>query len=254
MTVIFGSCGSIKKFDYFQDLHPGDSLPFIQPKVITFEPGDRLSIIVNSKDPKLASLFNLTTATHMVGENTNDFTNTNSQISLYTVDSNGDIDFPVIGKIHVAGQSREETAALIKGLLIGKDLLKDPVVTVEYGNLYYYTLGELGNSAYKIDKDRTTIIEALSKAGGLSNYGIRDSVLVIRNEGGVRRVYNLDLTSYKDVASSPAYYVKQNDVIYAKPNDTKKRQSTANGTTLISPSFWMSVTSLLTSLIVLFAN
>lgn len=252
LTMLLGSCGSTKNFEYFQDIHPGDTLGVFAPHNITFMPGDRISIVVTCKDPKLSAMFNLTTNTMMGGEAGNRQGTTS--MSLYTIDSNGDIDFPVIGKIHVGGLSREQTASLIKGILIGREMLPDPVVTVEYGNLYYYMLGETGQGRHTIDRDDLTLIDALTQAGGLSDYGIRDSVLVVRTENGIRKAYNVNMNSWKDVTSSPVYYVKQGDLIYVKPNKTRKRMATANGNTFITPTFWMSMASLLTSIVVLIAN
>lgn len=254
LILALGSCGSIKKFTYFQDINPNDTLGIYKPHAITFEPGDRLSIVVSSKDPKLAALFNLPTVAYRVGEASGSMTGSygaTGQLATYTVDTKGNIDFPVLGTIHLEGLTREEVSGLIKGMLIGRDLLKDPVVTVEYGNIYYYTLGEIGQGKHAIDRENLNLIDAVSENGGLSNYGLRDSVMVIRQENGIKKVYNVDFTDYKSIASSPAYYVKQNDIIYVKPNNTKKRQSTANGNTFITPSFWMSIASLLTSIAVL---
>lgn len=254
LMLTFGSCGSIKKFTYFQDINPGDTLGTYQPHAIKFESGDRLSIVVSSKDPKLAALFNLPTVSYRTGEASGSMQGSNGttgQLATYTIDTKGNIDFPVLGTIHIEGLTREEVSGLIKGMLIGRDLLKDPIVTVEYGNIYYYTLGEIGQGKHAIDRENLNLVDAITENGGLSNYGLRDSVMVIRQENGVKKVYNVDFTNYKDVASSPAYYVKQNDIIYVKPNNTKKRQSTANGNTFITPSFWMSIASLLTSVAVL---
>lgn len=252
LAMILGSCGNTKEVPYFQDIRANDSLRLVEPHVITFQPGDKVSIVVNSKDPKLSDLFNLPMISYRVGQGNTVLSNYNSQVSLYTVDTNGDIDFPVIGKIHIGGQTREQTAALIKSWLIGRDLLKDPVVTVEFGNLYFSVLGEVKNPGqYSIDRDQVTLLDAISKAGDLTIYGQRDSVKVLREVDGAQRAYTVNLTSWRDIASSPAYYIKQNDVIYVTPNETRARQSTVNGNNVRSTSFWISLASLFTSIAVL---
>ena len=170
----------------------------------------------------------------------------------YTVDSKGDIDFPVLGKLHVQDMTREEVAVYIKKELQSHDLIKDPVVTVEFMNLSVNVMGEVNRPGrYNIDKDHLTILDALSQAGDLTIYGKREKVLVLRNENGKQRVYGINLCSADHLYSSPVYYLQQNDVVYVEPNDTKARQSTVNGNNVRSTSFWISLASLLTTISVL---
>ena len=179
----------------------------------------------------------------------------NRGVSGYTVDSKGNIDFPVLGEIHIAGMTREEVAAYIKKELQSHDLIKDPVVTVEYMNLSVAVMGEVNNPGrFSIDKDNLTILDALSQAGDLTIYGKREKVLVLRKEEGKQRVYGVNLCSAEHLYTSPAYYLQQNDVVYVEPNATKARQSTVNGNNVRSTSFWISLASLLTSIAVLIAK
>lgn len=251
--LLLGSCGTPKQITYFQDVTPKDSMVIAHPSYVTFQTGDKFSIVVKSKDPELSDLFNLPTVSYRVGQGANSsFYNTSQNVSLYTVDSDGNIDFPVLGKVHVGGMRREEVAAMIKGMLIGRDLVKDPVVTVDFANLYYSVLGEVNHPGqYSIDRDQVTLLDAISKAGDLTIYGERDSITVLREENGVRKAYKASLLSWKDLTSSPAYYIRQNDVVYVNPNDTRARQSTVNGNNVRSTSFWISLASLLTSVAVL---
>lgn len=253
LIMAMSSCGTPKEVTYFQDLKPGEETPIVQPKFITFQPGDKLTIIVKSKNPELSELFNLSTVSYRVGQGaTNSYYNGNQNVSFYAVDSDGNIDFPVLGTIHIGGMKRDEVSALIKGMLIGKDLVKDPVVTVDFANLYFSVLGEVARPGqYSIDRDQVTLLDALGKAGDLTIYGRRDSVTVLRDEGGVHKTYKVNLCSWKDVSASPAYFIKQNDVIYVDPNPTRARQSTVNGNNVRSTSFWISLASLFTSIAVL---
>lgn len=250
-ALLLGSCATPKKISYFQDLRPGESeLAPAAPTEISIQPKDKLSILVNSQDLRLTNLFNLPVISQQVGTETSN--NTNRGLSGYTVDSNGDIDFPVLGKIHIWGMTREKVAAHIKQELQSRDLVKDPVVTVEFMNLSVDVMGEVNRPGrYNIDKDNITILDALSQAGDLTIYGKREKVLVLRNENGKQRVYGINLCSADHIYSSPAYYLQQNDVVYVEPNDTKARQSTVNGNNVRSTSFWISLASLLTTIGVL---
>lgn len=249
-----GSCSTPKQISYFQDLRPGESeMSLVAPMEITMRPKDKLSILVNSQDMRLTNLFNLPIISQQVGQEIS--SGTNRGLSGYTVDSKGDIDFPVLGKIHIEGMTREQVAAHIKQELQSHDLVKDPVVTVEFMNLTVSVMGEVNKPGrYNIDKDNITILDALSQAGDLTIYGKREKVLVLRNEEGKQRVYGVDLCSGNHIYSSPVYYLQQGDVVYVEPNDTKARQSTVNGNNVRSTSFWISLASLLTSIAILIVN
>ena len=142
------ACSTPARITYFQDLRPGESeQQVVAATEIKVRPGDKLSIIVNSRDPQLTQLFNLPYVGQQIGQGsvTSNATSDNSQgVSGYTVDEQGMIDFPVLGKIEIAGKNREEIAAFIKEELLAKNLVKDPVVTVEYMNLCISVLGEAG--------------------------------------------------------------------------------------------------------------
>ena len=255
-TVGLSSCGSSKHVVYFQDLKPGESevkLPEVQ--AITVQPEDKISIIVNSRDPQLTNLFNLPYVSRQLGSSSSEASGSSQGVSGYTVDAHGDIDFPVLGKVHVAGMKRQEIAEYIKGELVRENLVKDPVVTVEFMNLCVSVLGEVNNPGrFSIDRDRLTVLDAVSLAGDLTIYGNRYKVIVLRQEDDVQRVYGIDLTSGEHVYSSPAYYLQQNDVVYVEPNAVKARQSTVNGNNVRSTSFWISLASLLTSVAILIFN
>lgn len=250
------SCSASKEVVYFQDLKPGESeITLPKQQAVTVRPEDKISIIVNSRDPQLTNLFNLPYVSKQLGSMSLSASGTNQGVSGYTVDADGNIDFPVLGKVHVADMKREEIAEHIKNELVSKNLVKDPIVTVEFMNLCVSVMGEVNSPGrFAIDRDRVTILDALSMAGDLTIYGNRQKVLVMRQEGDVQRVYGIDLTSGERVYSSPAYYLQQNDVIYVEPNSMKARQSTVNGNNVRSTSFWISLASLLTSVAILIFN
>lgn len=250
--LILASCATTKDIAYFQDLEHGKGEEVLKTLGITVKPGDKLSIVINSKDPLLADLFNLPIISHRVGYSQSSSLNQSQQISCYTVDKGGEIDFPVLGKVKVAGKNREDIAAFIKKELVSQNLVNDPVVTVEFANLYISVLGEVNKPGrYDIEQDQVTLLDAIGMAGDLTIFGKRTNIIVLRDENGKKVSYNVNLTSAYDLYASPAYYLQQKDVVYVEPNDTKARQSTVNGNNVRSTSFWISLASLLTSVAVL---
>lgn len=253
-VVMLSSCSVAKQVPYFQDIMSDSILAIIpEPVPIRLAPEDKISILVNSRDPQLMMLFNLPVIQRYIGSD-NPSLSSNSYLTGYTLDGNGDIDFPVLGKIHLAGMTREEAAVHIKDQLVSNNLIKDPVVTIEYMNLTVSVLGEVNKPGrYSIDRDRITIFDALSMAGDLTIYGRRDNVSVIREQNGERVIYRVDLRSV-DLFDSPAYYLQQNDVVYVEPNKVRAGQSTINENNLKSVSLWVSIASFLTTIITLIVS
>lgn len=261
ICVMMNSCTTPKNVTYFQDAY--DQM-VIQPSAmrqIRVEPNDKLSIIVKSKDPELANLFNLGIYSNRVGNVTSvngdgtsirNYSTSNEGISAYTVSPQGTIDFPILGTLHVSGMSRSELAGFIKGELMGRNLVKDPTVTVEFLSTGISVLGDVNHPGrFDLNRDNLTILEAISLAGDLTIQGQRENVMVIREENGKTMTYRVDLTDTRNLMESPAYYLKQNDVIYVEPNNLKKRSTTVNGNNVLNASFWVSIASLLTSVAVL---
>lgn len=250
VALVLASCSTPKGITYFQDVSSVDGQRIERQEDITVRPKDKVSIIVNCKTPELTALFNLPLVTQRLGENSRSSIPGNSQgyISGYTVDDFGNIDFPVLGEVRVAGLTRSQIASLIKSELSERGQASDAVVTVDFMNLYYQVLGEVARPGrYAIDKDAMTILDAIGAAGDLTIYGRRDRVKVLRDENGRMRTYEVDLCSASDLITSPAYHIRQNDVIYVDPNDVRARQATVNGNNVRSTSFWISLTSLAAS-------
>ncbi len=244
------SCGTPKDIAYFQDLNNNpDTLITLQNKVITVKPTDKLYIGVKSKDPMISELFNLTSS------NYSGATNISQDAYYYTIDSKGDIDFPVVGKLHIAGMTREQVSTTVKKALVDASLVKDPVVTVGLSNLHYSVMGEVEKPGkFSMEDEKVTILDALSNAGDMTIYGSRKDVMVLRQENGHQKIYKINLCSGKSVFDSPVYYLQQNDVVYVSPNETKARQSTVNGNNVRSTGFWISLASLATTVAVLIRN
>lgn len=246
-TMLVASCSSPKDVAYFQDLQQGSYTMPLVDGTLKVQPGDKLYIIVSSKDPQLAQLFNLSVQTSGTGSG--------GGVPLYTVDAMGNIDMPVLGSIHVGGLTRDAIASEIKSQILNRNLLKDPNVTVELREMYISILGEVGSPGrYELSHDQVPITEALAMAGDLGIMGERQNVTLIREKNGQREVYKIDMTDSESIFKSPAYYVQQNDVIYVEPNDTRKRQRSANGNSFLTPTFWISMASFAMSIAILIAK
>lgn len=257
-VLLLASCAPVHDFNYFQDVTAGDVNKILEAeKTITIKPYDRISVLINSKDMELAQMFNLLT-TQSYANQARRGTNLsgNTYTTYYTVSKSGEIDMPILGKVSVAGLTRSEISQKVQDLIVNHAQgFKDPTVTVDFANLSVKMLGELKNpGSLSIDRDQFTILDAIAGAGDLTVYGNRKNVKVFRNENGAQKVYEVDLTKSKELVSSPVYMLQQNDVVYVEPNKVKARQSTANGNTLVTPSFWMSAASFLMTVIVLFTK
>ena len=264
LACLAASCSAPKNIAYFQGADNAEILEIAsaESKQITVQPFDKLSIIVTCKDPVLAKMFNLqiftNTSAQKSGTNgTDDYreytVGYSDGINGFTVSPEGTIDYPVLGVIKVEGMTRNELAAFIKGEIMGRGLIKDPIVTVEFLNVGVSVLGEvLQPGRYDMNVDVLTIMEALSLARDLTIQGDRKHVKVLRKEGDKVQVYIVDLTDAKGLVSSPAYFLKQGDVVYVEPNNMKKRQTGVNSNNVLNVSFWLSVASLLTTAAVLF--
>ena len=252
IVFLLSSCDMSKRITYFQDIQEQQTTYVNeQPSPeIRLRPEDKISIIVNTKVPELTALFNLPYTTRVLGSSSESVNSSSSYgTSGYFIKADGSIDFPVLGAVQAAGKTREELAAYIKSELIDRNLVNDPVVTVEFINLRFAVMGEVRSpGSYLITRDHITLLDALSMAGDLTIDGKRDNVLVLRpNASGKLTAYNVDMRSFDDVQHSPAYYIHQNDYIYVEPNKKRANQSTVNANTVQSASFWISVVSLLAS-------
>lgn len=245
VAVFFTACTSTKKILYLQDVVPLKQQEIEQKYEVIIHSDDLLAIMVNSRDPELALPFNMPMVTYQLGSNSGG----QQRVLGYLVDTNGDIDFPILGKIHVEGLTRMQLTELVKNKLIEGDLIKDPIVTVQFLNFKVSVMGEVGRpGSFTISGDRITLLEALSMAGDLTIYGRRDRVGVIRENNGKRTILFHDLRS-AEIFNSPCYYLQQNDIVYVEPNKAKSGQSGINQNNTIG--VWVSVISLLTTIAVL---
>lgn len=251
--LLVSSCKTSEKILYMQDAPINQPMPVQEEKYITIRPLDVISIVVSSKDPQLAALFNLPRVSYEAGMGNTGLGGT-LRLSNYTVDEKGMIDFPVLGAIQAQGKTRRQLATYIKNELISRDLIKDPVVTIDYVNLKISVLGEVKTPGrYNVDRDQITLMDAISMAGDLTIYGKRDGVMVIREDESKRTTYKVDIRS-SALFDSPVYYLRQNDIVYVEPNTVRAGQSTLNENSIKSVSLWITMGSFLSSLAVLIVN
>ena len=247
LCFLFASCGSHKNLVYIQETPIDTEMEIQKVPELIIQPQDMLSIVVSSKTPELAAPFNLPIVTYQGGT---EVLSSQQRLLGYVVDTNGEIDFPVLGKIYISGLTREQISVMIKDKLISEDYINDPVITVQFMNFRVHVLGEVAKpGTYTINGDHITLMEALSLAGDLTVYGKRENVKVVREKNGERIVYMIDLRS-TDIFSSPAYYMQQNDIIYIEPNKYKARQST-NTNQFTQVSLWVSIVTMIVTIITL---
>ena len=247
---MMASCASPKKVAYFQDVANKDTvLQTAIAQALRIQKGDKLMIAVHSRDLQLAALYNLPIVGTRIGM-TNSSNYSQGNLS-YTVDSNGQIDFPVLGKITVEGMKRDEVAELVQNRLINENLCKDAVVIVEMDNSYVNVLGEVARPGrYPLTKDNMTLFDILGTAGDLNIQGKRENIMVVRtSEKGQASTFILNLNNLEQTVKSPAYYMQEGDVVYVEPNSYRKRQTSVNANNMLSTGFWISVASLTTSIV-----
>lgn len=263
-TLLMSSC-STKKIVYMQDMMSQEGVAVKKAQYeseILMQPGDRLMIVVTCQDPMLSAMFNQPYMSNQIAGvetmNSSYLTvshNASQSLMGYTIDPEGNINFPVLGKVQIAGMKRHEVADKITQLIVESNQAKDPVVYVEYTNLGISVIGEVKNPGrIKIDRERFNIFDAISAVGDMTIYGNRQNVTLIRKGENGDEFYKLDFTQAQSIYNSPAYLVKQGDVIYVAPNKKKVGDSSVNGNTLKSASFWVSVGSFATSAAVLINN
>jgi len=240
LTIIISisSCVSQKDVVYFQGVGDYETNVSENNHAQTFKIDDLISIHVSTLDPQASMPFNL-----MKGAEGNGMTPV--QVD-YIVDKSGNIDFPVIGQVKVAGLTAEETKALLKEKLAA--YLKDPIINIRLKNFTVTILGEVKQpGTYPVIGEQITILEALGLANDLGIKGKRENVLVIREFNGTKIYHRIDLTS-KEALNSPVYYLTQNDVVYVEPNKSAVTSSALDNRATIA----VSIASVLITSTVLF--
>lgn len=233
-----------KNINYLQDVEGNSAMNMAVNKGIIIQPQDQISILVSSRNNAVAAQFNKVSAMTYVGSEMSTGGSGQGRVTGYVVDNEGNIDFPQLGRLHVAGLNRWQLQDMITERLVNDGLLTDANVTVEFMNFKVSVLGEVNSpGSYSVAGDKITIFQALAMARDLTIQGQRNNVMVIREQNGVRQIYAMDLRD-SSVFESPAYYLQQNDVVYVTPNEVRAGQSTINENYFKSAGFWMSLGSM----------
>jgi polysaccharide export outer membrane protein len=242
-------CGSVKNIAYLQN---SDSINFDNSRFLydaRIMPKDQLSITVNTTTPEASLPFNLLLQNEYTqGRNMS----ASGVLMPYLVDNDGFINFPIIGRLHVAGLTKSEAERLIfEKIRPYMAESENPVVTVRMSSYSVSVLGEVNRpGSFQVSREKITILEALAQAGDLTIYGVRDKVKLIREDAtGKKQIVTLNLND-ANIVNSPYYYLQQNDVVYVEPNKVKAQNSTVGQTTTL----WFSATSILISLTSLLYN
>ena len=241
---------------YFSDIDQKTYSEPINNKVdAKIQPDDLLSITVTSLSPEANVLFNRGALPSIGSEfssggGSTAYARSGSFNESYLVDGDGEIDFPIIGKLSVGGLSRNQAKEMLTKRL--EEYLKEPIVFIRFLNFRISVIGEVARpSTFTVPTERINILEALGMAGDMTPYGKRESVLVMREEGGIRTITRLNMNS-KEVINSPYFYLQQNDVIYVEPDKALRGQVSNASTTARVVQVAASVTSLIIVIITQF--
>ncbi|MGM9843046.1 MAG: polysaccharide biosynthesis/export family protein [Muribaculaceae bacterium] len=226
VALIMASCSSSKEsLTYFEDIKETKDGVFDAPSYeIVISPDDELLITVNSSEPDAVIYYNVP----LVNPSQRDMLqgSFNPQLQTYIVDSNGEITYPLLGKIKVSGMTVEGLRNYLTGV-IQKDV-SDALVRVELVNFYVKVLGEVKQPGrYKVSNQKFSVLDALATAGDMTEYGVRENVTVIREENGKLVYHHLNLNS-SEIFTSPYFYLRQNDVVYVEPNIAQQDASKYN--------------------------
>lgn len=249
---VLSSCVSYKKVPYFQNADQANLSASRGIHDARIMPKDVLSISVTTPDREISSQFNQLVYNTMLAGGSRSISSGSGSMMPYTVGTDGNINFPIIGKISVQGLTRRECEDKIAGLVkpyLSSDI--NPVVVVEFQSYTVTVLGEVSRpGAFNVNSEKYSILQALGAAGDMTIYGMRDNVLLIREDAkGEKTTHRLDLND-ANVINSPYFYLQQNDVVYVQPNKAKAKNSDIGSST----SLWFSATSILISLTSLMYN
>lgn len=238
LAISLFSCASRKDLAYLYDAEKTKTEGTTYETIL--QPDDLLSITVSTDSPEVAAPFNLPD----IQSNDSDYRG----LKTYLIDNSGYIDYPILGKVKLAGLTRTE--ANIKMVSMISEYVQKPIVNLSIANFKVSVLGEVNKpGSFNVVGERVTILEALSLAQDMSIYGKRNNVLVIRERDGKKSYNRVDLTK-PDFVGSDFYYLTQNDVVYVEPNQTRINSSK------IGPNVYvlMSSLSLLVTITVVLLN
>ena len=240
---ITASCVSRKEIAYFQDMDQMEAAVDASKTSLEIQPNDLLTITVSAANIEAVQPFNLpVVSAPRIGEPGS--VTGNMQMQSYLVDSDGNIEFPVLGTVHVAGLTRQELVEKLEEKI--SKYVQNPIINIKIINFQVTILGEVARpGTYTIPDERVSLSKALGLAGDLTIYGRRDNVLIIRETGETKEYKYVNLTD-SELLNSPYYYLQQNDVVYVEPNNAQMQAASYNR----NASVYISIASVLISLII----
>lgn len=250
MIVLLGSCSSGKDVPYFQNIDEislAGSKGLYDAKIM---PKDMLTITVSTTDPAAAAPFNLSVG-NTVGAS-GQLSNGGGNLQGYLVDNDGNINFPVIGHMHVQGMTKSQCQDMIREKLLPyMAATENPIVTVRMSSYRVTVTGEVNRpGVIPVSTEKMSIVEALAQAGDLTVYGKRDNIMLIReDETGQKKMVRLNMND-ANLINSPYYYLQQNDIIYVQPNSVKAKNAGIGPSTTL----WFSFIGIVTSISSLLVN
>jgi polysaccharide export outer membrane protein len=224
MALLLVSCGGARKFVYLSDMAPGERYDVNLESATIIHSNDRLDIKVSCKNPELAVPFNAQMGSYQISAD-GSVNSAGVEVNAgYRVDDEGNIVFPVLGKINVGGKTLKEVSEIIETMIEEGNYIKSPDVTIEFLNFKYTVLGAInGKGTYTVDGDKVTIIEAIAKAGDLSKNARLDRIAVIRMVDGKYEIHYNDIRT-AEIFKSPTYYLQQNDIVYVEPKHKERNE------------------------------
>ncbi len=244
MTLLLGSCASSKGVAYFQN---ADSITYEASKFLydaKIMPKDQLTITVITTNPEASRPFNLSVSSTL--GTSGQINSSYGSLQPYLVDNEGNIEFPVVGKLHVQGLTKTECENMIKQKISPYlSETENPVITVAMASYRVTIIGEVTSpGVVSVPTEKMSVLEALAQRGDLTIYGKRDNVLLIReDETGQKSVHRLNLND-ANLINSPYFYLQQNDIVYVEPNSVKTQNSAIGSATTLSISIVSSLISI----------
>ncbi len=221
LLIFCESCNSSKRIAYFENVHDDSFKSSLGITEAPIQRNDILSITISSLDAEASAIFNPGSSMGTGSKATTTSTGGSNQIGGYLVNSDGNIQLPILGNVPAAGLTKKELRENITNMILAKKLLVDPIVDIRHLNFEVTVIGEVAHpTVITVPSERISLIKALGLAGDLTIYGKRDNVLLIREENGKKITRHINLNS-ADFLNSEYYYLQPNDVVYVEPNKTK---------------------------------
>ena len=235
MLLLLASCTAPSRITYLRDMEYNQAYAASKAPELHLHPEDQISIQVLSTDPSLAAPFNATSGAV-----------TDMGAARYTLDKEGNIDFPVLGVMHIEGMTIKEVKEEIARRIIEMGYIREPIVKVDFTNFRITVLGESNNQILDVTDESINLLQVIARTGYVGDRAKVNDVMVIRTENGQREAYSVNLQT-KDLFDSPVFYLQQNDIVYVKPRGLRTNMNVQAIMSGISPLF--SITSILSTLL-----